>query len=366
AKKGQEELTGAARQQAEALAIQEMLFEKSTDAQKAFAEGGGSLARKLQESKARLREMGDEILVTATPMLLSLADAVQKHVLPKLEQFVAWLSGPGKFEVAAAALGMASSFLTFGVTTLNVLSRMLRGLTTWSADVLTVASMTASALGNEGMAGKLLDAAVSVQDFGDDVASTMEDASNTLSGWNRDVDRMRDQVTLKANIVDLEQKLASAKAQLKDKNLTKERRAQIKATISQLEAAIREAKRKLNSIPDETVNVRARYVGVSVSGRNQRLLEGRALGGPVKAGMPYIVGERGIEAFVPETDGTMVPNNRLRLGGMGAAMMRQPAQPVVVQVSMQNHGVIGSKLELENWLTATMQRLNTQGRLKFT
>lgn len=34
---------------------------------------------------------------------------------------------------------------------------------------------------------------------------------------------------------------------------------------------------------------------------------GRAVGGPVKAGMPYIVGERGQELFVPKEDGVILP-----------------------------------------------------------
>ena len=38
---------------------------------------------------------------------------------------------------------------------------------------------------------------------------------------------------------------------------------------------------------------------------------GRARGGPVSTGQPYIVGEAGPELFVPPTSGNIVPNNRL-------------------------------------------------------
>jgi hypothetical protein len=41
----------------------------------------------------------------------------------------------------------------------------------------------------------------------------------------------------------------------------------------------------------------------------------KALGGPVSAGSPYIVGEVGPELFVPSTSGQIVPNNQM--GGMG-------------------------------------------------
>lgn len=43
--------------------------------------------------------------------------------------------------------------------------------------------------------------------------------------------------------------------------------------------------------------------------------EARAIGGPVTAGYPYIVGEKGAELFVPETNGRIVPNGEF--GGEG-------------------------------------------------
>jgi phage-related minor tail protein len=46
----------------------------------------------------------------------------------------------------------------------------------------------------------------------------------------------------------------------------------------------------------------------------------RATGGPVTAGMPHMVGERGRELFIPSTDGVIVPHYQSRaLMGAGAA-----------------------------------------------
>jgi hypothetical protein len=47
-------------------------------------------------------------------------------------------------------------------------------------------------------------------------------------------------------------------------------------------------------------------------------LPGRASGGPVTGGSPYLVGERGMELFVPPTNGTIVPNHALGRGRSGA------------------------------------------------
>lgn len=43
--------------------------------------------------------------------------------------------------------------------------------------------------------------------------------------------------------------------------------------------------------------------------------EPRALGGPVDAGSPYLIGERGPELFVPEVSGTVISNADMRSGG---------------------------------------------------
>jgi len=41
---------------------------------------------------------------------------------------------------------------------------------------------------------------------------------------------------------------------------------------------------------------------------------GRAIGGPVTAGVPYLVGERGPELIVPRNSGTVIPNSKLSSG----------------------------------------------------
>lgn len=47
----------------------------------------------------------------------------------------------------------------------------------------------------------------------------------------------------------------------------------------------------------------------------------RASGGPVTAGRPYLVGERGPELIVPRNNGTVVPNGAMVGGGSGVSMV---------------------------------------------
>jgi hypothetical protein len=60
-----------------------------------------------------------------------------------------------------------------------------------------------------------------------------------------------------------------------------------------------------------------RFVGNTLSGSIPFSLDlpGRAAGGLVTGGSPYIVGERGPELFVPQASGSIVPNHRMESGG---------------------------------------------------
>jgi hypothetical protein len=40
------------------------------------------------------------------------------------------------------------------------------------------------------------------------------------------------------------------------------------------------------------------------------MLKGKAKGGPVKKGKPYLVGERGEEEFIPKSNGRIIPHGR--------------------------------------------------------
>lgn len=83
AAQGQTELTGAAREQAEALAIQALILAKSTDAQAAFASGADEPIRKTAELKARALELRDSLAGALAPAFgrvldgaLSMADTL--------------------------------------------------------------------------------------------------------------------------------------------------------------------------------------------------------------------------------------------------------------------------------------------------
>lgn len=103
--KGQKDLTGAALAQAKALATQELIFEKSTDAQAAFADGAGNAFRSQQRLKAAVGEVKEVMLRALMPAMARAADLVSQRVVPAVIRLAAWLEV--KIPQAAAAMGRA-------------------------------------------------------------------------------------------------------------------------------------------------------------------------------------------------------------------------------------------------------------------
>lgn len=65
---------------------------------------------------------------------------------------------------------------------------------------------------------------------------------------------------------------------------------------------------------------------------------GRALGGPVAAGVPYLVGERGPELMVPSTAGKIVPNNALGGGQQNIRIVNAFDASIVGDYLMSSDG----------------------------
>jgi hypothetical protein len=69
-----------------------------------------------------------------------------------------------------------------------------------------------------------------------------------------------------------------------------------------------------------------------VGEKGPEMVVARAKGGPVTAGQPYLVGEKGPEVIVPQASGTVIPNNKLsapstRPGRMGTPASAPPPKP---------------------------------------
>lgn len=94
AKNGQEGLTGAALEQAKALATQELILAKSTDAQKAWADGSMDGTKAQNESKAAIANLKESLIRGLYPAF--------QAMLPAIKSIATWLSDhiPAAIDIA--------------------------------------------------------------------------------------------------------------------------------------------------------------------------------------------------------------------------------------------------------------------------
>lgn len=103
-----------------------------------------------------------------------------------------------------------------------------------------------------------------------------------------------------------------------------------KGVIAEIQADIdngqfEEATRKINELPnthDVVVSLRSDGRGLRIAGQVSDFslqLNARAAGGPVTAGVPYLVGEKRPELFVPDVSGYILPRVPESFGGGGDA-----------------------------------------------
>ena len=123
---GMKDATGAARQQARAIATQQLIFERSTDAQEAFAKGGDSLARQMMKLKSAIQEVKDKAIVALIPLMETLNKTMVDSVLPTLENSILpWFEKD--FPVAVEkAIDAIKSFIDWNQSMARVNKQMMQ------------------------------------------------------------------------------------------------------------------------------------------------------------------------------------------------------------------------------------------------
>jgi hypothetical protein len=167
-----------------------------------------------------------------------------------------------------------------------------------------------------GVGPKLKGAAKAFDRFRSSVDKTFDAAIGKVDEWDKTLRNAPKIAKLKGDIRDLTGKLATAKKQLRDPDLTRERKAQIRANIAQLEAALVTARARLNGLQDRTVHVtvQTNFIGGTSGGRGGGR---RQHGGPVWPGGAFVVGEQRPELFVPNQPGRIVPRVPATRSGNG-------------------------------------------------
>jgi hypothetical protein len=130
--KGQKDLTGSALEQAQALAIQELIFEKSTDAQKAFADGADSAARKKAEMTARIKEAKEALAMGLMPAFTAVTTQLATLAVPLFGAVGRAIDGiSGSIESVVGVLKSLSQYLRVVVEDGDTLNDYLASLPGW-------------------------------------------------------------------------------------------------------------------------------------------------------------------------------------------------------------------------------------------
>lgn len=124
------------------------------------------------------------------------------------------------------------------------------------------------------------------------------------------------------------------------------------------EGKLDEAEARLNALArfrEATIGVRTLIGGRMDDGGVTDFLfggyPGRANGGPVSGGTPYMVGERGPELFVPGSSGSIVPNHAL--GGGGVTLNVTVTNPVASGEQLANELAAYTRRNGSRWLVPT-------------
>jgi hypothetical protein len=122
AEKGQTDLTGAALEQAKALATQELIFEKSTDAQKAWADGSMDGIKAQNKAKAAVGQLGETVAKGLYPALASL--------LPVVQRVAQWMADslPGAMKTAKSVLDGVTGAFGWLRDNMNIVGPVLIGV----------------------------------------------------------------------------------------------------------------------------------------------------------------------------------------------------------------------------------------------
>lgn len=143
----------------------------------------------------------------------------------------------------------------------------------------------------------------------------------------------------------------------------------INADPSDAIAASREAKAAINSVNSKSVSITVTTV-LRTNRVGDEALHGlprKAAGGSVSARRAYLVGEKRAEVFVPDQNGTIVPSVSQYAAGNAtreyAMSSGRGGGATYMSLVVQNHGVIGSKAEVDNWLSGAVDDLKRRGKI---
>lgn len=204
----------------------------------------------------------------------------------------------------------------------------------------------------KGNSDKAIDARKSVRDFiraKQDEAIALDISTGKVGAGNKVID------DAKKKVKELGDKYKIPQTELNKyldalKKTPSKKKTTIQVAVTGLNADERELLALYKTLPTSTQVGLA--LGVPIAGA-------RAMGGPVKANTPYLVGERRPEVFVPSTNGTILPRVPSETG---AIMTTQGATAGGSSIIIQGGTFIGaSKQDTARWMSEIIREGKSRG-----
>lgn len=404
AARGQDKLKGSAATLAKQQAITDLIMQQSKDSVGNFARESDTLQGKQQRLQASFSNVKTTLGSMLLPAMTDLFDVIGGKVLPKVEGFVKGMqdgTGAGgkfadgvkrvgdMFGTAAAFVGKYQNVIVpvlaavaGGVATFKVLVGVVRAYTAVQTALNVV--LTANPIGLVVVAigalvaglvvaykksetfrdivngawdtvkmGALQLATVAVRAFRGmvnmylTVVSTLVTGAAKAFGW---VPGLGPKLKTAAD------KIAGFKDSANAALSKVERDLQISADTAKAQRSVNALRRQAGKPVTMEVFLKTKYTAgrVNVEGVGSVNVGQRAAGGPVKAGKPYVVGERRPELFVPETNGYIVP----RVPSNDDGSKGSSAAPLVGSLTIQSTGNTKDDLDEALW---TLRRIRRGG-----
>lgn len=343
AAKGQEKLTGAAQQQAVAIATQELILEKSTDAQKAWANGGRKAAQEQNSLASTVQTLREKLATILGPAIARATEL--------LSQFAGWAERNKGVVMALGGtlVGLAAAvFIVNGAMKVWAAVSAVATAAQWALNV----AMKANPIGIVitiimALIGVIILAWKRSETFRKIVTAVWNGIKSAISAvvnwltstawpfikrvWDaivRGVTNVKNRVVAAFNAVrsgigTAVDWVASKWAWLRDKisgavsGIKGFLSGMWNGLTSGLKAAVNWAIDKINGLIGAINNVTG-AVGIPAIPRIPRLEKG----GVARAGRTYLVGEAGPELFTPGRTGRVTSNRDMAaLGGGGGAQV---------------------------------------------
>jgi len=272
AAKGQGELTGAAREQAEAVATMELVYAKSTDAQKAWADGGRAAAVEQNTLAATIAEVKEQLAAGLEPVLKRIVAWLGKTLVGALQSAKLWWAEnkdavklladtlSGFFTPAAKdAKGQTDGLRGSAMTLAGVLKALLEGILRLVQGWLILERMLA---GNILMLGKFITGAGMAANVVDRLSGGTGHAADSMVAFGRQLQR-------------------TAREDLRG-----------------IERDARNAQRAIDAMHGKTLHFTSVWSTIGQAGRSMHQIVGQH-GAVVRRPTMALIGEAGPEAVVP-------------------------------------------------------------------